>query len=203
MPVRKSQKLSRTAWTKECNLNIAKDKMVSIHYTLKDAEGNLIDSSVGHEPLEYLHGNGNLIPGLESQLEGKAAGEKFTAAVEAKDAYGEYDEHMVVEVPRSQFDADAPIEVGMKFQADTQGGPMIVRVTKVTDDTITVDGNHELAGKKLFFDVEVVNVRDATEEELKPQSCGGSCGNCGGGCEGGCGEGSGEGCGCEGGCCGN
>lgn len=176
-------------------MKIEKDKMVQIHYTLKDDDGNQLDTSVGNEPLEYLHGNGNLIPGLEIQLEGKEPGQKFTAVIEPKDAYGEYDEKMIVEVPRNQFDSELPIQEGMAFQADTPEGPMIVRVIKVTEETVTVDGNHELAGKTLHFDVEVVNVREATEDDLKPQSgCG--CGNCGGDC----GEGEG-GCGCEGGCC--
>jgi FKBP-type peptidyl-prolyl cis-trans isomerases 2 len=181
-------------------VKIEKNKMVQIHYTLKDTEGKEIDSSVGKEPLEYVHGNGNLISGLEEKLEGKEPGDKFTATIEPKDAYGEYDEQMVVEVPRTQFDSDTPIETGMKFQANTAGGPMIVTVTKVTDEKVTVDGNHELAGKTLVFDVEVKDVRDATEEELNPPSCGGECGSCGG-CGGECGEDDEDcGCGCGGSC---
>ncbi|MCR5289516.1 MAG: peptidylprolyl isomerase [Treponema sp.] len=177
-------------------MTIAKDKMVSINYTLKDDEGTVIDSSNG-TPLEYLHGNGNLIPGLEVQLEGKAPGDKFAAIVAPKDAYGEYDEKLVLEVPRNQFDSEVPIEIGMRFQADTTSGPTIVRVTKITEDKVTVDANHDLAGKTLHFDIEVVTVRDATEEELTPQSsCGGGCGGCGGGCDSGCGGG----CSCDGGC---
>jgi FKBP-type peptidyl-prolyl cis-trans isomerase SlyD len=191
----KFQKLSRTR-TKECEVKIEKDKMVKIHYTLKDAEGKQLDSSTGHEPLEYLHGNGNLIPGLESELEGKNPGDKFTATIAPEDAYGEYDKQMIVDVPRSQFDSDAAISVGMKFEAHTAGGPMVVTVTKVTDDSVTVDGNHELAGKTLVFDVEVVDVRDATEEEMNPPSCG-----CGGECGGDCNCDGEDGCGCgDGGC---
>jgi len=179
-------------------MTITKNKMVSIDYTLKDAEGTIIDSSKDAGPLEYLHGNGNLIPGLESQLEGKTAGDKFSAVVAPKDAYGEYDEKLLMEVPRTQFDSSAPIEVGMRFQADTAGGPTVVKVTKVTEDKITIDANPDLAGKTLYFDVSVVSVRDATPEELTPHGgCSGSCGNCGGGCgEGECGE-------SEEGCCGN
>lgn len=199
MHVLKLQKLSRIR-TKECEVKIEKNKMVKIHYTLTDTEGKQIDSSAGKEPLEYLHGNGNLINGLEAELEGKNPGDTFTVTISPKDAYGEYDDNLIVEVPREQFDSDAPIEVGMKFQAGTAGGPMIVTVTKVTDTTITVDGNHELAGKTLVFKVEVVDVRDATEEELNPPSCGcgGGCESCGGGCEnGGCGSGGCENCGEE------
>lgn len=162
--------------------------MVKINYTLKDTDGVLIDSSVGQEPFEYLHGNGNIIPGLEAALEGKAAGSRFTVTVAPKDAYGEYDEQLLVHVPREQFDSDAPIEAGMKFQAATRGGPMIVTIKEVGSDIVTVDGNHELAGKTLLFDGEIVAVRDATAEELTPRiyRCGGascdSCAGCGTSC---------------------
>lgn len=174
-------------------MQISNQKMVKIHYTLKDTDGNQLDSSVGGEPLEYMHGIGSLIPGLEQELFGKEAGDKFHTEIEPALGYGEYDEKLVAEVPRSQFDVGSEIIVGQQFQADTSTGPMIVKVTKVTDDKITVDGNHELAGKKLCFDVEVVDVRDATEAELEPFvndscGCGGGCGGCGGSCDscGGC-----------------
>lgn len=169
-------------------MEIAYQKMVKIHYTLKDTDGNQLDSSLGGEPLEYMHGTGSLIPGLENQLTGKKAGDKFHAEIGCALGYGEYNEKLVAEVPRAQFDTGAEITVGQQFQADTATGPMIVRVTKVTDDKITVDGNHELAGKTLCFDVEVVDVRDATDAELEPfvneGGCGGSCASCGGGCSG-------------------
>ncbi len=174
---------------------IAAQKMVKIHYTLTDKDGNLIDTSREQGPLEYMHGVGSLIPGLERQIEGKAVGEKFKVVVEPKEGYGEYDDSLVQEVPRKQFEVAKPIEVGDTFEAQTPTGPFMVRVTKVTDDQITVDGNHELAGKELFFDIEVVDVRDPSEEELSQFEsscdCGGSCGgSCGGGCGGcsGCGE---------------
>ena len=174
-------------------MEIAYQKMVKIHYTLKDTDGNTLDTSTAGEPLEYMQGIGSLIPGLEKELEGKNPGDKFHSEIEPALGYGEYDEALVAEVPRSQFDANFPIEVGQQFQADTATGPMIVKVTKVTDDKITVDGNHELAGKKLCFDVEVVDVRDPTEAELEPfvsSGCGGGCSSCGGcsGCGGSCGE---------------
>lgn len=184
-------------------MKIEQNKMVKIHYTLKDDEGNTIDSSIGKEALEYLHGFGMLIPGMERELENHEKGDKFTTVIEPKDGYGEYNPQYVVDVPRDRFDTDAKIEVGMKFQADTPTGAMLVTVTKVSDDTITIDSNHELAGKTLHFEVEVVDVRDATEAELAPYTnaggCG-SCGGCGGGSCGGCGD-EGGGCG-EGGCCG-
>ena len=168
---------------------IAKNRMVKIHYTLKDTDGVLIDSSSGLAPFEYLHGNGNLIPGLEAELEGKNPGDAFTVTVLPKDGYGEYDPKLHIEVPRDQFDTGSPLEVGMKFQAQTAGGPMTVTVQNITDTTVTVDGNHELAGKTLVFDINVVDVREATDEELMPEvsGCGGSCNGGCGGCSGGCG----------------
>jgi len=176
-------------------MKIERTKVVAIHYTLKDKDGNVIDTSEGSEPLEYMHGFGSLIPGLERELEGKEEGDKFSAEISPADGYGEYNEALVAEVPRSQFDAAAPIEEGQSFTAETATGSMVVRVIKVTDDKITVDGNHELAGKTLYFDVEVASVRDASPEELAPAedscSCGGGCSSCGGGCSG-CGGGCGD-----------
>lgn len=184
-------------------MTVENDKYVSINYTLKDDEGKVIDSSEGKEALGYIQGRGMLLPKLEEQIAGKNPGDKFSTVLEAKDGYGEYHEELVTDVDRSNFETDMAIEPGMMFQAMTAAGPQIVRVTKVTDDKITVNGNHELAGVRLHFDVEIVEVRDATEEELAPQGCGGVCGGCGGGCGGSCGDDCG-GCG-SGGCgsCGN
>ena len=176
-------------------MKIENDKWVAIHYTLKNDEGVQLDSSVRSEPLGYVHGRGYLISGLENLLAGHEPGDKFSAHIEPKDGYGEYRPEYVVEVPRDRFDTNVEIEVGQKFQADTPTGAMLVTVTKVTPENITIDSNHELAGKNLHFDVEVVDVRDATEEEIAPYTaegcggCGGSCGGCGGGCsDGGCGS---------------
>lgn len=172
-------------------MKIEKTKMVKIHYTLTDKDGNQIDSSRDSEPLEYMHGYGNLIPGLEQELTGKEPGAKFSTVIQPADGYGEYDESLIATVPRSQFDADFPIEVGQQFQAESAAGSMMVRVTAIQDDTITVDANHELAGKELHFDIEVVDVRDPLPEEIPQEEscggCGGSCSGCGGGCSG-CGE---------------
>ena len=177
-------------------MKIEKDKFVSIHYTLKDDEGKQLDSSVGAEPLPFVFGRGALISGLEKELEGKKQGDKFSCVIPPAEAYGDYDKDLIMDVPRSEFDTDATtIEVGMAFYAQTENGPRIVHIIKTADDVITLDGNHELAGKTLHFDVEVVEVRDATEAELNPpQGCGGGCGGCSsgacgssGGCGGGCG----------------
>lgn len=169
-------------------MKIEKDKLVQINYVLTDKDGLEIDSSKETGPLQYVHGNGYLIKGLEEQLEGKEPGAKFVANVEAKDAYGIYDENLVVQVPRSQFDSSVEIEVGMQFQASSPMGPSIVTVKKIEDDKITIDANHELAGKDLTFDVEVVEVRDLTEEEKSQMTsgCGGNCGGCSGNCGGDC-----------------
>ena len=180
-------------------MKIENDKWVEIHYTLKDDAGQQLDSSVGNEPLGYVHGRGYLIPGLENLLAGHEPGDKFSARIEPKDGYGEYDERLIVELDRSKFEFDGEITVGMPFQMMTPSGLSIVHVTKVEGDKITIDGNHDLAGKTLNFEIEVVNVRDATEEELAPTSgCGGGCGGCGG-CGGGDCSGCGDG-GCGGGC---
>lgn len=179
---------------------IEKDKMVAIHYTLKDDNGVEIDSSAGGNPLAYIHGNGYLIPGLEKELEGKSAGDKFKAVIQPEEGYGVYDERLIATLSRERFDLPGDIEIGMQFQVSTPAGPTIVRVTKVEGDNITIDGNHELAGKVLHFDVEVVEVRELSEEE-KQQMLSGGCGcGCGGGCGGNCGGDCGGDCNCDGGC---
>lgn len=183
---------------------IEKDKMVAIHYTLKDDNGVEIDSSAGGNPLAYIHGNGYLIPGLEKELEGKSAGDKIKAVIQPEEGYGVYDERLIATLSRERFDLPGDIEIGMQFQVSTPAGPTIVRVTKVEGDNITIDGNHELAGKVLHFDVEVVEVRELTEEEKQQMlsgGCGCGCGGgCGGNCSGDCGGDCGGDCNCDGGC---
>ena len=144
---------------------IAKDAAVRFNYILKDESGNVIDQSQG-EPLAYLHGHNNIIPGLEKELEGKSAGDSLTAVIEPADAYGEYQEQAVQQVPRANFQGVDNIQPGMQFQSEAEGQVMLVTVTDVNEDTVTVDANHPLAGKKLSFDVEIVEVRAATEDEL-------------------------------------
>jgi FKBP-type peptidyl-prolyl cis-trans isomerase SlyD len=147
-------------------MKIEKDKVVSIEYTLRDDNGEILDSSEGREPLAYLHGNGNLIPGLEAQLEGRSANESLKVAVAPADGYGEFDSAQIVEVPRDQFTGVADLAVGMQFTASGPEGQRIVTVTKVGLETVTVDGNHPLAGQTLNFDVKIVDVREATADEL-------------------------------------
>lgn len=147
-------------------MHVADNMAVSIHYTLTNDEGDVIDSSAGGEPLVYLHGGGNIISGLEQALHGKAVGETFNVRIDAENAYGEFMDDRVQEIPRAMFEGIDEIEVGMQFHADVSAGPGIVTVVKVADDKITVDGNHPLAGMALIFDVEVLDVRPATREEL-------------------------------------
>ncbi|WP_018935118.1 peptidylprolyl isomerase [Thioalkalivibrio sp. ALJ24] len=148
-------------------MQVAQNSVVSIHYKLTNDAGETIDSSEGREPLAYMHGNGQIVPGLERQLEGKAAGDKVQATVPPEEGYGEKIDAMVQEVPMEAFQGVDSIEPGMQFQAQTENGPLTVTVTKVEGDTATVDGNHPLAGQTLNFDVEVVDVREASAEELE------------------------------------
>ena len=176
-------------------MTITKDSVVSIEYTLTDDANEVLDSSEGTGPLEYLHGKNNLIPGLEKHLEGKKAGDKFKVSVAPAEGYGEYQDRLVVEVERSQFPDDVEITEGMQFEAGGPDGSQVVTVTAVSDTKVTVDANHPLAGETLNFDVTVVSVRESTEQEkaegLESHGCG--CG-CGGG---GCGDGDcGDECGC-------
>lgn len=147
-------------------MNITNDCVASFHYTLTDSSGKTLDSSEGHEPLSYLHGAGNIIPGLESALLGKIAGDKLNVAVPAAQAYGLRDDGLIQELPSSMFSGIDKIEVGMEFHAETEHGMQVVTVTKVEGDTVTIDGNHPLAGVDLNFAVEITEVRSATEDEL-------------------------------------
>jgi FKBP-type peptidyl-prolyl cis-trans isomerase SlyD len=143
-------------------MQITKNKVASIHYTLRDDQGTVIDSSEGRDPLHYLHGAGNLIQGMEEGLEGRTKGEKLQLTIQPEKGYGEKDENLVQQVPRSAFGGQE-VKPGMRFSTN-QGG--VVTVTEVGLDSVTVDGNHPLAGVALNFDVEIVDVRNATEEEI-------------------------------------
>nr|WP_298250202.1 peptidylprolyl isomerase [uncultured Halomonas sp.] len=148
-------------------MQIAQNSVVAFHYTLTNDAGEVLDSSEGREPLTYLHGAGNIIPGLEKELEGRVAGDKLNATIAPAEGYGEKQDQLVQEVPRDAFQGVESIEPGMQFQAQTEGGPLMVTVTQVGGDTVTVDGNHPLAGQTLNFDVEVASVREASDEEAE------------------------------------
>jgi FKBP-type peptidyl-prolyl cis-trans isomerase SlyD len=147
-------------------MEVMKDKVVSIDYTLTGTGGQVLDSSKDRGPLMYLHGASNIIPGLENALAGKNEGDQLNVSVAPEEAYGQHDPQMVQQVPRSSFGGVQEITAGMQFQAQTSGGPRLVRIADVQGDTIIVDANHPLAGQTLNFDVTVVAVRDATPEEL-------------------------------------
>lgn len=147
-------------------MRIAKNAVVSIDYTLTDNEGSVLDSSRGGSPLAYLHGAGNIIPGLEEALEGKAAGDQLQISVPPEKAYGRRIEELHHKVPRTMFVTKGEIKPGMRFHANGEHGTHTVTVTSVDTEHVTVDANHPMAGKTLNFDVRVVAVRTATDEEL-------------------------------------
>ncbi|MFP3853487.1 MAG: peptidylprolyl isomerase [Anaerolineales bacterium] len=146
---------------------IEKDKAVFIHYTLTDDEGEVLDSSEEAEPLGYLHGHGQIIPGLEKELEGHEVGDSFEVTIQAEEAYGLRNEDLVSTVPSSLFEGVDDVEVGMQFRAESDQGPQLVTVTEVEGEEVTIDANHPLAGEQLNFEVEVKDIRPATDEELQ------------------------------------
>jgi FKBP-type peptidyl-prolyl cis-trans isomerase SlyD len=149
-------------------MQIARNKVATFHYKLTDPQGQVLDSSQGRQPLAYLHGAGQIIPGLEKALEGKGPGDTLVVQVPSAEAYGDRNEALVGQVMRSKFGRDARVEVGMQFHVQTGGGGQgMVRVTEVQGDVVTIDGNHPLAGVSLTFDVQIEAVREATEEELE------------------------------------
>lgn len=148
-------------------MTIAQHKVVTIHYKVVDvASGEVIDSSEGGNPMTYLHGAQNIIPGLEKALEGKSVGDELEVTIAPEDAYGEYSDDRVQQVPMAAFEGVEKVEPGMAFTAQTEHGPINLIVTEVDESTVTVDANHPLAGKSLQFSVKVESVRDASEEEL-------------------------------------
>ena len=145
---------------------IAPNKVVAINDTVKTAEGQTLDQSKEGNPLTFIHGRGMLIPGLENALEGKNVGDQFTAEVKPDEAYGDRHDGLIQTVPRNLF-GENEVQPGMQFRASTDQGDQSVVIVEVNDEEVTVDGNHPLAGVDLNFDVEVVEVRDATEQELE------------------------------------
>ncbi len=156
-----------SAFRSESAMTIQKNTIVTINYTLTDESGTKIESSEGQEPFSYLHGTGNVIPGLEASLEGKSAGESVRVTIPPEEAYGEWDEAKVLEIPKEQFSGVDEIKAGMEFSVHSSAGEQIVTVSKVEGNTVMVDANHPLAGKTLNFDVKVVEVRTATDDEIQ------------------------------------
>ena len=146
-------------------MQIADRTVASFHYTLTDASGRVIDSSAGGEPLSYLHGVGNIVPGLEKELTGRSVGDSIKVVVSPEEGYGMPNPMLVQIVPREAFQGVDTLEVGMAFQAQTPQGPMSVAITGINGDEVTVDGNHPLAGQTLHFAVDITDVREASVEE--------------------------------------
>jgi FKBP-type peptidyl-prolyl cis-trans isomerase SlyD len=160
-------------------MKITNDSVVSIHFGVAEVDGNALDSTENGAPLDFIQGSHYLVPGLEAELEGKQAGDKFDVKLEAAQAYGLFQEELVQQVPRDLFEGVDEIEVGMSFQAETDQGPRTVEVTEVTDEMVSIDANHPLAGMALQFVGEIVTVREATTEELEHghiHQAGGCCG---------------------------
>jgi FKBP-type peptidyl-prolyl cis-trans isomerase SlyD len=172
---------------------VVDDMVVSLDYTLSLEDGQVVDSSEGQEPLEFVQGHGAIIAGLEKALYGMIVGEEKAVVVEPEDGYGEFDSDLFETLPRTVFPADMVLEQGMAFRMRTDTGEVVLAlVDHMEDDHVVVNLNHPLAGKKLLFSVKVVDLREATPEELEGgcESCGG-CSSCGDGCD--CDD-EGEGC---------
>jgi FKBP-type peptidyl-prolyl cis-trans isomerase SlyD len=148
-------------------MEITADRVVTIHYTLKDDAGVVLDSSAGGEPLAYIQGHGNLVSGLEKALEGKQDGNTLAVSVAPADGYGVRDESLIQRVPKRSLQGSGEIKKGMQFQVRAADGMRLFTVTAVMGDMVTLDGNHPLADRTLHFDVEIVEVRAATTEELE------------------------------------
>jgi FKBP-type peptidyl-prolyl cis-trans isomerase SlyD len=144
-----------------------KDKVVTFHYTLKNAAGEQLESSREQDPMNYLHGASNIIPGLEKAMEGRASGDEFSVTVEPEDAYGQRNENNVQRIPLKRLRGVGKISPGQVLNLNTKQGQVQVTVLKVGRFNVDVDGNHPLAGTQLTFDVEITDIRDASEEEIK------------------------------------
>ena len=149
-------------------MKIAPECVVSIHYTLTNGQGEQLDSSAGGGPLSYLHGSDGLIVGLEMELEGRVAGDRFDATIQPEDGYGEANPELIIEVPLDALAGIEELEVGMQVQSQSpEGREQLLTVDEIGQETATLNANHELAGVVLHFSVEVVEVRVATAEELE------------------------------------
>ncbi|MEX2525030.1 MAG: peptidylprolyl isomerase [Gammaproteobacteria bacterium] len=150
-------------------MKISSGAVVSIHYTLTDDQGEVIDSSQGQDPLQYEHGSGNIIPGLEKALDGHASGDNVQVTVEPEEAYGQRNDEMIQTVSRETFANVDKVEPGMQFRVETEKGPMVVQVKEVMDESVILDFNHPLAGERLHFEVDVMDVNENEGEEDAPR----------------------------------
>ncbi len=148
-------------------MQIAKNKVATITYTLTDDAGAIIDKASEQDPFSFIQGVGNIIRGLENALEGKAAGDSLNVTIAPQDAYGEYDDTLTQVLSEEMFEGVDEVKPGMQFHAQTNQGMSVVTVTQVSEGNVTIDANHPLAGVTLNFDVSVLEVRDASEDELE------------------------------------
>lgn len=153
-------------YPKGANMLVSAQKVVFIHYTLTNDDGDVIDSSEGHAPLAYIHGEGNIIPGLENALLGKAVGDKLNVSIPPEEGYGVRDESLIHAVPKSAFQGVDEVLPGMQFHTDSPDGGQLVTVVDVQGDTVILDGNHPMSGETLNFAVEITEIREASAEEL-------------------------------------
>ena len=148
-------------------MKVAKSKVVTLEFTLKDDQGHVIETSDRTEPIIYLHGYDNLIPGLEKALENRENGDSFTVTIPPEQGYGLRDERLVMVVDKSELGIDEKIEIGMELEAHTEDNMQVFYVTAINGNSVTLDGNHPLSGITLVFSVKVTDIRDATKEEIK------------------------------------
>ena len=148
-------------------MNVSKNKVVSIDYTLKNDAGETLDTSNGREPLSYIHGLGYIVPGLENALEGKKSGDSLKVSVKPEDGYGLYNKDLNFDLEKDKFNEIENLTVGMQVQMQTEHGPVVLTVKSIEDDKVTLDANHPLAGETLHFDVAIKEIREATEEEIE------------------------------------
>lgn len=148
-------------------MQIARNRVVTIDFTMYGEKSEVLETSQNETPLVYMHGIGELPAGLEDELDGKQAGDSVEVTLEPADAYGEYDESLVQAVPRDQFEELDEIDVGMRFEADTDEGPRVVHVVGLEDGEVIVDANEPYAGRTVRFEVKVLGVREASEDEIE------------------------------------
>ncbi len=176
-------------------MQITKNSMVTFDYSLRDREGNVLDSTAGYEPLTYIHGYGHLIEGLEKNLEGKTAGDSMKLVIPPEEAYGEYDASLTRKISKKEMQIEEDLEIGMPIQFDSPDGAVLYYITELSGDEVTLNGNHPFAGATLYFDITVKDVREATKEEIENRDqffghhdheecgCGDCCDSCNDECE--------------------
>jgi FKBP-type peptidyl-prolyl cis-trans isomerase SlyD len=194
-------------------MKISENKYVVIAYDLNVGEGEeqeLMEQATVEQPMEFIFGTNSMLDTFEKQLEGKEAGAEFNFHLTPEDAYGEYDDAQILELPKNIFEIEGKIDNNVLFEGnvvpmmDSSGSRLMGSIVSIGDDFVTMDFNHPLAGENLYFSGKVLDVRESTAEEIAALFSGGGCGCGSGGCSsGGCGSNE-DSCGCgseNGGCC--